>query len=393
MFTGSTDGSDGIRAGTGPAAVEIGFAAVPLKLGLNLGYWGIGPEGAEARGGRAGGRGRRVRLRLGGRGLWLRHRQRPRLAGAADDDDQSRRRGDAGAGEAAGRRGDGRGDDRQAHRRALHLRLRTLRAAGFGGLVRGSLREALGPDPRVRRDRARDHRPRGPPGASWPALRPAPPRRRGQGAEARLPPGAGPDSRLPRGDRPQLGRDHGRDRRRLDSRLLQCRATSRRSGASTSRPASRREVASAQTSRSRRPCRSRSTGTPTPRVSVVKAGLLLYLGGMGSRKTNFYVDLTHRYGFGEVADEVQRLYQDGDREAAYAAISDDLVHATSLIGSESEVAAQAGRFRSCRSRPADRLAGPSRPGRAPAHDRAPRRDGRSHRPRPMSRIVVGSRRS
>ena len=50
---------------------------------------------------------------------------------------------------------------------------------------------------------------------------------------------------------------------------------------------------------------------------VVKAGLLLYFGGMGSRKTNFYVDLAHRFGFGEVADEVQRLYQDGDREAAY----------------------------------------------------------------------------
>jgi F420-dependent oxidoreductase-like protein len=31
--------------------------------------------------------------------------------------------------------------------------------------------------------------------------------------------------------------------------------------------------------------------------SVVKAGLLLYLGGMGSRKTNFYVDLASRIGF------------------------------------------------------------------------------------------------
>src|SRR5204862_3774300 len=35
--------------------------------------------------------------------------------------------------------------------------------------------------------------------------------------------------------------------------------------------------------------------------SLVKASLLLYLGGMGSRKTNFYVDLTERFGFGEVA--------------------------------------------------------------------------------------------
>jgi F420-dependent oxidoreductase-like protein len=80
-------------------------------------------------------------------------------------------------------------------------------------------------------------------------------------------------------------------------------------------------------------------------VNVVKAGLLLYLGGMGSRKTNFYVDLTHRYGFGDVADEVQRLYQDGDREAAFEAITDDLVHAISLVGSESEVAARLADFK------------------------------------------------
>src|SRR3712207_6053581 len=59
---------------------------------------------------------------------------------------------------------------------------------------------------------------------------------------------------------------------------------------------------------------------------------------MGSRKTNFYVDLTHRFGFGEVADEVQRLFLDGKREQAYAAIPDELADATSLVGTESEVA-------------------------------------------------------
>ena len=71
---------------------------------------------------------------------------------------------------------------------------------------------------------------------------------------------------------------------------------------------------------------------------VVKAGLLLYLGGMGSRDTNFYVDLAHRFGFGDVADEVQSLYLDGRREDAYAAIPDELVDATALVGSEDEVA-------------------------------------------------------
>jgi alkanesulfonate monooxygenase SsuD/methylene tetrahydromethanopterin reductase-like flavin-dependent oxidoreductase (luciferase family) len=78
---------------------------------------------------------------------------------------------------------------------------------------------------------------------------------------------------------------------------------------------------------------------------IVKAGLLLYFGGMGSRKTNFYVDLAHRFGFGEVADEVQRLYLDGDREAAYNAIPDEVADATSLVGTEEQVAKRIDRYR------------------------------------------------
>jgi F420-dependent oxidoreductase-like protein len=77
----------------------------------------------------------------------------------------------------------------------------------------------------------------------------------------------------------------------------------------------------------------------------VKAGLLLYFGGMGSRKTNFYVDLAHRFGFGEVADEVQRLFLDGDREGAYEAIPDEVADATSLVGSEEDVAKRIDRYR------------------------------------------------
>ncbi len=78
---------------------------------------------------------------------------------------------------------------------------------------------------------------------------------------------------------------------------------------------------------------------------VVKAGLVLYFGGMGSRKTNFYVDLAHRFGFGEVADEVQRRFQDGDRGGAFEAMPDEIVEATSLVGSEAEVAERIERFR------------------------------------------------
>ncbi len=79
--------------------------------------------------------------------------------------------------------------------------------------------------------------------------------------------------------------------------------------------------------------------------SVVKAGLVLYFGGMGSRKTNFYVDLAHRFGFGDVADEVQRRFQDGDRDGAFEAMPDEIVEATSLVGTEAEVAERIERFR------------------------------------------------
>ena len=79
--------------------------------------------------------------------------------------------------------------------------------------------------------------------------------------------------------------------------------------------------------------------------NVVKAGLVLYFGGMGSRKTNFYVDLAHRFGFGEVADEVQRRFQDGDRGGAFEAMPDEIVEATSLVGTEAEVAERVERFR------------------------------------------------
>ena len=79
--------------------------------------------------------------------------------------------------------------------------------------------------------------------------------------------------------------------------------------------------------------------------NVVKAGLVLYFGGMGSRKTNFYVDLAHRFGFGEVADEVQKRFQDGDRGGAFEAMPDEIVEATSLVGTEAEVAERVERFR------------------------------------------------
>ena len=58
---------------------------------------------------------------------------------------------------------------------------------------------------------------------------------------------------------------------------------------------------------------------------------------MGSARTNFYNAAYSRAGYGEVAAEVQRLWVDGDKAAAAAAVPDELVLSTYLIGNEEMV--------------------------------------------------------
>jgi hypothetical protein len=60
--------------------------------------------------------------------------------------------------------------------------------------------------------------------------------------------------------------------------------------------------------------------------------LALYIGGMGSRRQNFYNNLVQRYGFEEAAREVQDLYLDGKRDEAGAALPDELIDTVSLCG-------------------------------------------------------------
>ena len=60
--------------------------------------------------------------------------------------------------------------------------------------------------------------------------------------------------------------------------------------------------------------------------------LALYVGGMGSRKKNFYNALVRRYGFEEAAEEVQDLYLDGKKDEAAAALPAELIDIRSLCG-------------------------------------------------------------
>ncbi|MFQ5666959.1 MAG: LLM class F420-dependent oxidoreductase [Candidatus Binatia bacterium] len=69
----------------------------------------------------------------------------------------------------------------------------------------------------------------------------------------------------------------------------------------------------------------------------VKMMLAFYLGGMGARRQNFHLNLIDRMGFGDAARHVQDLFFAGRREEAIAAVPDELADEISLAGSAGRI--------------------------------------------------------
>jgi F420-dependent oxidoreductase-like protein len=69
-------------------------------------------------------------------------------------------------------------------------------------------------------------------------------------------------------------------------------------------------------------------------VAGRKKELAFSLGGMGSATTNFYNQAYSRQGWAEVAALVREQWQAGHRDAAASLITDEMVLATTLIGTE-----------------------------------------------------------
>jgi F420-dependent oxidoreductase-like protein len=72
-------------------------------------------------------------------------------------------------------------------------------------------------------------------------------------------------------------------------------------------------------------------------VAARKRELAFSLGGMGSATTNFYNDAYSRQGWAEVAAAVRERWQAGDRDGAAGLVTDEMVLATTLIGTEDMV--------------------------------------------------------
>src|SRR5205807_4241141 len=65
---------------------------------------------------------------------------------------------------------------------------------------------------------------------------------------------------------------------------------------------------------------------------LMRPGLALYVGGMGSREQNFYNRVVQRYGFEAEAREIQDLYLDGKKDEAAAAVPTRLIDTVTLCG-------------------------------------------------------------
>lgn len=78
---------------------------------------------------------------------------------------------------------------------------------------------------------------------------------------------------------------------------------------------------------------------------VMRPLLALYLGGMGTRGTNFYYRLARRLGFGAAASTVQEAYLLGCLDEAAAAVPDEMVDTMTVAGPPDWVRARLAAYR------------------------------------------------
>jgi len=79
--------------------------------------------------------------------------------------------------------------------------------------------------------------------------------------------------------------------------------------------------------------------------AAARRDIALYVGGMGPRDGNFYNELARSFGWPGAAARIQDLFLAGRRDAAAAAIPDDMLDALTLTGSDALVRERAALLR------------------------------------------------
>ncbi|GAA2063503.1 LLM class F420-dependent oxidoreductase [Williamsia deligens] len=67
-------------------------------------------------------------------------------------------------------------------------------------------------------------------------------------------------------------------------------------------------------------------------VDSYKPITAFYLGGMGAKDLNFHAEVYRRMGYAEAVDEISALFAEGRRDEAIAAVPDELVRETMIVG-------------------------------------------------------------
>lgn len=82
------------------------------------------------------------------------------------------------------------------------------------------------------------------------------------------------------------------------------------------------------------------TDDPAAEIERMRWITSLYIGGMGAPELNFHAQVYRRMGYEKEVDEIGTLFQAGKKAEAAAAVPDELVLETAIIGDETQVREQ-----------------------------------------------------
>ncbi len=91
-------------------------------------------------------------------------------------------------------------------------------------------------------------------------------------------------------------------------------------------------------------CHVTVTDDPAAEYAKLKPAAALYMGGMGAPEMNFRAEVYRRMGYEQVVADVGRLFMSGRKEEAVAAVPDELIAETAIIGNVEHVRAETRRW-------------------------------------------------
>lgn len=75
-------------------------------------------------------------------------------------------------------------------------------------------------------------------------------------------------------------------------------------------------------------------------LAAMKPKMALYIGGMGAQDNNFHANLYRRMGYGQIVDDITKLFHSNRRADAALAVPDELIDDIAIVGDRDHVRSQ-----------------------------------------------------